>query len=235
MRRKIHIKIGAISKVFLIFLFILFSFNILVTKQTSAEPGENLEIVVQDEVDEEEFFFVSVMDPEILEDSPWLIDVIIEFDGRQYKINDSAEVEIQAPQVNQDKEYIIIASKEGYNPSNKTIIVRNFEIVSLFISHDDFVVDAGERFSITVTENDKNGKPVVGVRIAIQSFGQPAFTDDNGRAWLTAPEDWEKITILASQSESHSSSSDNSTVWHMKLRLLKKEYTNRYTRYFQIG
>ena len=169
------------------------------TPKVFAEPGEILEIVTIDEVNEEEFFSVSVMDPEIIENSPWLIDVEIEFNGYIYEINDTAEIELQAPQVNEDTSYIIKASKEGYISANKTIIVLNEEIKLLFISHDDFVVDAGERFSITITENDKNGDPVEGVRIAIQSFGQSALTDDNGRAWLTAPEDREKITIIATK------------------------------------
>jgi len=199
MRRKIHIKTRFCIKDILIFLLLMLFTNILMTNNIVAAPGERLEIVAPDEVYEEEYFSISVMDPEIVEDSPWLIDVIIEFDGYLYKINETAEVEIQSPIVNQDTNYIIKASKEGYNPTNKTILVLNTEIKALFISHDDFVVDAGERFSVTITENDKNGEPVVGVRIAIQSFGQPAFTDDNGRAWLTAPEDWDKITIIASK------------------------------------
>jgi hypothetical protein len=165
----------------------------------SAAPGENLEIVVLEAIEEEEMFSVSVMDPEIIEDSPWLINVVIEFNGIFFQINESAEVQIQAPQVNEDTNFIIKASKEGYITANKTILVQNIEIKNLIISHDDFVVDAGERFSVTITENDKNGAPVNGVRIAIQSFGESALTDDNGRAWLTAPEDWEKITIIATK------------------------------------
>ncbi len=199
MRRNNYLKIRLSYKHILIFLLLMVPINIIATETIIAAPGEILEIVALDEVNEEEFFSISVMDPEILEESPWLIDLIIEFNGEIYKINETAEVIIQAPEVNQDTNYIINASKEGYNPTNKTILIRDTEIKSLVISHDDFVVDAGERFSVTITENDKNGDPVDGVRIAIQSFGQSAFTDDNGRAWLTAPDDWEKITILASK------------------------------------
>ncbi len=199
MRRKVHLKNIFNYKPILIFLFFLFIINIFATELLIAAPGEKLEIVASEEVNEEEYFSISVMDPEIEEDSPWLIDVIIEFNGDFYQINETAEVMIQAPQVNQDTNYIIKASKEGYTTENKTIIVRNTEIKVLVISHDDFVVDAGERFSVTITEDNQDGDPVVGVMIAIQSYGQSALTDDNGRAWLTAPEDWEKITILASK------------------------------------
>ena len=199
MRRKIYLITRFNFNNILFFLCLILTINVFFSENIFAAEGDNLEIVAPDEIYEEEYFSVSVMDPDILEESPWLIDVIIEFNGYLYQINETAEVEIQAPFVNQDTNYIIKAFKEGYQTTNKTIIVRNTEIKVLFISHDDFVVDAGERFSVTITENDKNGDPVVGVRIAIQSFGQPAFTDDNGRAWLTAPEEWEKITILASK------------------------------------
>ncbi|UCF50077.1 MAG: hypothetical protein JSU91_00945 [Thermoplasmatales archaeon] len=199
MRRKVYLKNNFNYKPILIFLCIIFVFNIFSTEILIALPGEILEIVAPEEVNEEEYFSISVMDPEIVEDSPWLIDVIIEFNGDFYQIDETAEVMIQAPQVNQDTNYIIMASKEGYKTENKTIIVLNTEIKELVISHDDFVVDAGERFSVTITENNKDGDPVEGVLIAIQSYGQSAITDDNGRAWLTAPEDWEKITIIASK------------------------------------
>jgi hypothetical protein len=199
MRRNIFpkTKINCIN--ILITLLLIVIINIIMTDNINAAEGETLEIIAPDEVNEEEFFSISVMDPEILEDSPWLIDVEIEFNGQFYQINDTAEVLIEAPQVNQDTNYMIIASKEGYNPSNKTILILDTELYSLVISHDDYVVDAGERFSITVTKNDKNGDPVEGVIIAIQSFGQSSYTDDNGRAWLTAPEDRDKITIIASK------------------------------------
>jgi hypothetical protein len=164
-----------------------------------AAPGDLLEIVVLDEVKEEELFSISVMDPEITEESPWLIDVEIEFNDIIYNINETAEVMVKAPQVDEDTNFIIKASKEGYITTNKSILILDTEIKTLVISHDDFVVDAGERFSVTITENDKNGDPVVGVNIAIQSFGQSSLTDDNGRAWLTAPENREKITLLATK------------------------------------
>jgi hypothetical protein len=197
MRRKIDIKLS--SRTIQILLLLMLIFNVLSPKNIVALPGETLEIVSLDEVKEEELFTVSVMDPEIIEDSPWLIDVAIEFNGNFYQINDSAEIEIEAPSVTKDTSFIIKASKEGYSSVNKTILVLNEEIKVLVISHDDYVVEAGERFSVTITENELNGSPVEGVRIAIQSFGQSALTDDNGRAWLTAPEDREKITIIATK------------------------------------
>jgi hypothetical protein len=184
--------------IFICFILLLLTSS-FISLNIKAAPGEFLEIVTIDEVNEEEFFSISVMDPEIIENSPWLIDVTIEFNGIIYQINDSAELEIKAPKVSKDTSFSIKASKEGYNSTNKSIVVLNNEIRLLVISHDDFVVEAGERFSVTITENDKNGEPVEGVRIAIQSFGQSALTDDNGRAWLTAPEEREKITIIASK------------------------------------
>jgi hypothetical protein len=199
MRRKIKKDIKSKSRIILPFLILMLTFNIIFSNNTDAAPGELLEIITVEEVNEEELFSVSVIDPEIVEVSPWLIDVTIEFNGNIYQIDDSAEIEIKAPIVNKDTSFIIKASKEGYSSANKTIIVLNEEIKLLMISHDDYVVEASERFSVTVTENEKNGAPVEGVRIAIQSFGQSALTDDNGRAWLTAPENREKITIIATK------------------------------------
>ncbi|KYK23130.1 hypothetical protein AYK21_03045 [Thermoplasmatales archaeon SG8-52-2] len=197
MRRKIDIKFN--FKIILILLLLLLLVNILTPINIIAAPGERLEIVTLDEVNEEELFIISVMDPEIIQDSPWLINVTIEFNGNFYQINDTAELEIKAPSVSKDTSFIIKASKEGYSSVNKTILVLNEEIKVLVISHDDYVVEAGERFSVTITENELNGAPVEGVRIAIQSFGQSALTDDNGRAWLTAPQEREKITIIATK------------------------------------
>jgi hypothetical protein len=199
MRRKNNIKNIFCFRTILFFIFIIFIINIFTSNPILANSEKRLEIFTPEEVFEEEYFTISVIDPDIAEDSPWLIDVTIEFNGNIYQIQETAELEIQAPNVNQDSNYIIKASKEEYNTSNKTIIVKNIEIKDLVVSHDDFVVEAGERFSVTVTENDKYGDSVSGVRIAIQSFGEFAYTDNNGRAWLTAPDDREKITIIATK------------------------------------
>ena len=113
MRSRLRLKTRFNFNTILFFLFIVLTINAFYCEIITASPGEILEIIAPDEVYEEELFTVSVMDQEIIEDSPWIIDVIIEFNGYLYQINETAELEIQAPQVNQDKNYLIKASKEG--------------------------------------------------------------------------------------------------------------------------
>jgi len=151
-----------------------------------------------DEIYENEFFKISVLDLEQV-GSPYLIDVNIEFNDILFSIGESAELLLQAPEVNSDLSFIISAFKEGYNSTNKTITILNNESndepLGLLIIPDDFTIEAGERFSVKVI--DENGEIVSGVEVAIQSFGDKEITNSNGRVWLIAPEDKEIITIIA--------------------------------------
>lgn len=77
------------------------------------------------------------------------------------------------------------------------------EYPRLIIVHENgYIVNAGERFSVKVTENTSSGEGVEGVKVFIQNLignEYSAITDSNGRAFLTAPEDRKKITIIASK------------------------------------
>lgn len=203
MRKKIHstTRVNYIS--ILILLFILLLSNIAVGQ------GKQFEIIITnlsneeiDEIYEGEHFKVSVMDPESEEPTPFLIDVEIEFNDELYQIDETRELILQAPDVDQDTNLVITASKDGYETNNKTITIFNNESEQpkLFIETEFDTVDAGKKFRVTVKENDQNGKEVYGALVAIQSYGDindKIFTDDTGRAWLTAPEDKESITIIA--------------------------------------
>jgi hypothetical protein len=88
-----------------------------------------------------------------------------------------------------------MASKEGYNSSNITIKILNNLSKKLDISTVD-VVDGGKLFSVYVF--DEKGEPVPNAIVGISNILEETDeTDDAGRAWLTAPEEKDTITIIA--------------------------------------
>jgi len=66
-----------------------------------------------------------------------------------------------------------------------------------------YVLDAGQRFSVKITKNSSDGIEVEGVSVAIQNVIGDEYnytTGSDGRAYLTAPRNKERITIIASKS-----------------------------------
>ena len=185
--------------------FMIIVLILLIFSNITIAQGNQLDILITNfygdeinEINENEYFKISVLDFEQV-GSPYLIDVNIEFNGILFSIGESAELILQAPEVNSDISFIISAFKEGYNSTDKTIKILNNESddepLGLLVIPDDFTIDAGERFSVKVI--DENGKIVSGVEVAIQSFGDKETTNSNGRVWLIAPEDKEIVTIIA--------------------------------------
>lgn len=183
-------------------LFILFS-NIYIVK------GDDLDIQITDligqeisVINEEEHFKISVLDLDQIA-TPYLVNVNLEFNGLPYSIGETAEIILQAPEVDSDISFEISAFKEGYNSTKKSITILNNDTepndTVLIVIPESFTVEAGERFSVLIT--DENGDPISGVEVAIQSYGEKRITDDNGRAWLTAPDDIESITIRAEKDD----------------------------------
>ena len=203
MRKKIRSNIS-INNLHLYLLFVLFLIlNSLVFPHVISAKGYNLQIIAIDMVTEGEFFTVSVLDPEDFEgETPFLIDVNITFNGENYQItaeDENGEINLLAPAVNQNTSFLIMASKDGYNSTNKTIIVINNESQSklseLVVTPEFYTVDAGNQFVVFV--RDENGNVISWVKVAIQSFGAASITDDVGKAWLTAPKDKDSATIIA--------------------------------------
>ena len=148
-----------------------------------------------DEIEEEQYFTISVYTLDEIQVPTWETNVAIEFNDLSFTIDDSAEVIIQAPIVNLDKIYYITASKQGYNSSNITIKILNNLSKKLTISTVD-VVDGGKLFSVYVF--DEKGEPVPQAIVGISNILEESDeTDDAGRAWLTAPEDKDTIKIIA--------------------------------------
>lgn len=199
MRRKIHSGIRDRYITTLPVLLVLLLCNIFIFSSPVVAQGEQLIIDVADEIYENEDFFVSVY---IINNSgipTFLVDVEIVFDGNSYYITDqgSGVVTIQAPQVDEDVEYVITASKDGYVSAEETINILN-KLPKLIVTLDKYTVDANEKFSVVVKDEDEN--PVADATVAIQDvFGEGtiATTNSEGRAWLVAPEIRGEITIMA--------------------------------------
>jgi len=168
------------------------SLNILITN-TYDEPINQIE--------ENTYFKISVYNST----GVFLSNITIEFNGKQYLLNneESLELEILAPLVDKNTTFNIIASKSGYRTVNSSITVLNIPL--LVITHyGGYIVDEGEKFSVKVTKDSENGEAVKGATVAIQNvIGSETTTDEYGRAFLIAPKNREKITIIATKPGYH--------------------------------
>lgn len=203
MRKKICTKISSNNLHIYLLLVLFLILNFLIFPHAISAKGDNLQIIAIDKVTEGEYFTVSVLDPEDFEgETPFLIDVNITFNGVNYQItagNENGEINLLAPEVNQNTSFLIMASKDGYNSTYKTIVIINNEsqnkLPELIVTPEFYTIDAGNQFAVFVT--DENGNVISGVTVAIQSYGTPSITDDVGKAWLTAPKDKDSATIIA--------------------------------------
>jgi len=177
--------------------------SIFLPQQVNAQEKQ-LIIDVVSEVYEREKFSVSVYDPNLENASPYLINVLIEFNGKQYNISENdenREIIITAPQISKDAVFTITASKSGYKATTTNISVIKLETQSksqLFITPDDYTVDENKQFSVLVT--NETGVVISKATVGIQSCtggGSIDETDDNGRACLIAPEDYSEIILIA--------------------------------------
>jgi hypothetical protein len=205
--RKNRSKITARLILISILLIVLLISNILIISPTvSAEENQlailiaNLDAEEINSITESEQFKIFVYDPEPAGDIQFLINVNISFNNQQYEIDDTGELTLQAPEVDENTIYTIMASKNGYstNESNITIINIEEDAVKLKIIPDKRVVESGEHFSLIVT--DENDNKISGAEVAIQGYGGSSdvvYTDDDGVAFLVAPEDRTRIVIIA--------------------------------------
>jgi archaellum component FlaF (FlaF/FlaG flagellin family) len=187
-------------------IYVILFLNILIIAPGSVAQGNQLHLHITDdegypidEIYEEEYFIISVYSFNESDIPEWKIDVDIEFNDIHYTIKETGEITIKAPKIDQDTSFVILASKEGYNSTNGTITILDNESqdepLKLIIEPEVYTVDAGNQFSVLV--KDEDGNTIPGAEVAIQSFGDIRITDDDGRAWLTAPEDEDSIKIIA--------------------------------------
>ena len=177
-------------------LCILIVFTISISHSATAQSDE-LIIYVVDTIYENEEFVVSVYTLDENDNAEFLIDFYIGFNEKIYHITDeSAEITLQAPEVTEDKPYTINTSKSGFVSNDTSILVKNKQ--QLKVIPDEFTVEANTQFSVLVT--DETETPISGATVGIQSYtgeGSVATTNDNGRAWLKAPEERSEIIVLA--------------------------------------
>jgi len=186
-----------------LFLFLLLSNISLYPKIADAQDNSlnilitNLNDEPKDTIDENTEFKISVYN----QTGGYLSDVIIEFNDKEYPITEenNLEVIVLTPYVDDDKIFMIKASKDGYASAYYNITIN--DIPRLYITPTkDYVADAGDTFSVRITKNSVTGVPVEDANVAIQNvMGSETITNSEGIAYLKAPTNKDSITIIASK------------------------------------
>ena len=161
-------------------------------------------------------FTISVYDTSISNTSPYLTDVIINFEDTNYTITNelpNRELELTAPLIFTQTSLIIKANKTGYLETNKTIIILpdTTNPPQIFITIIDDTIVADSYFTLKVT--DKLNNPIPNATVSIQNHlgtDTDGFTNETGYIKLKAPNEQE-IVILA-QKEGFSEDTVNSWV-----------------------
>ena len=158
---------------------------------SSVVSGEKqLYIDCLDIIDENEEFFVSVSDENTyqLENN-----FIIDFQGVNYESHDDLYITLTTPSVDEDTDFFINASKEGFVSANKIISVLNTDLLELTIDPSSVLIKPGEPFYVTIY--DENNQLLEGVTVYIQNYGESKTTKVEGYVVLNAPKDDEKIIV----------------------------------------
>lgn len=231
MRKKT--RLGTTNIFIQIALTILFVLFVIISTNVKAQEKQ-LIIDVEGEVYEEVNFTVSVYTINENDSPIYQIDVLIEFNNKFYDITaENPEISIMAPDISESSFFTIIASKMGYESAVTNISVVKTEqgdIQQLIITllDDDFIIDAGNQFSVLVT--NRTGDPISEVTVGIQSFtgeGSVGKTDANGRARLVAPEDRSEIILIA-QKEGYNEGTEK--IWvHPNPSLIDTIFQNPFT------
>jgi hypothetical protein len=196
------------SKIGLAVVITLFALVLFLLPQTIGEEDEaHLYLVVTDtaeepvtELYEYDCFKVSAYLFDEYDLPMYQTDVTITFNNKTYKTTeDNIEVMLVAPSVTENTLLNISASKEGCIGATASLLILNQ--LRLVLTPESFTVEAGNQFSVVVT--DETGTPVSDVTVGIQNDkanNAVDTTNRDGRAWLTAPEDREEIVLLAQKS-----------------------------------
>jgi hypothetical protein len=113
------------SKISLRFISILLLLQILFFSNITFTQGNHLEIQITNEIGQEiseinenEHFKISVLDLD-QDETPYLVDVNLVFNELPFLIGETAEIILQAPEVDSDISFEISAFRAGYNSTNK--------------------------------------------------------------------------------------------------------------------
>jgi hypothetical protein len=132
------------------------------------------------------------------------INSTIFFNNKSYKItNENPELSIDAPNVIEDTIFEISATKYGYIETKAYILIKdinneNQSQIIITILDNNFYIEGNSYFLVLIT--DEKGTILPDVKISIKNYfeNNPInVTDDEGKAYIFAPNDSEKITIIA--------------------------------------
>lgn len=189
---------------------LIFSFIPLV----SSLPSMQIEVLPPQPISGQNFT-ISVYDSTLVEETPYLTNVLIEFQQKNYTITDihaNRELELTAPFVYVPTSFTIYAYKNGYNHTNKTITIMPDSStpahVIITVTSETLVADT--YFTLKVTDEFNN--PIQNATVSIQNqqgVDTDGLTNETGFIRLRAPNKPE-IIILA-QKEGYVE--DSVTLW----------------------
>ena len=184
-----------------IYLFLLFIVLINISVFSQIASGQELQLYIDAEIEvyEGDQINISACSLDEYEIYTCHDDVQITFnkiftDGPYEIVTGEEQLTLIAPEITEDVDVTITATKTGYLSGTTIITIKNKvedQIEhQLFIDPDSFTIDAGKRFSVIVV--DENDNPVSEVLIGIESpSNEKDTTDDAGRGFLKAPEEWD--------------------------------------------
>lgn len=186
-----------------IILLILIINSLIIIKGNSNEFIQRYQLIIDSQVEIYEGNNLCISVYTIKNNTPYYqIDCIVIFNNNSYYLTyDEPEINIEAPQVNEDTYFKIKAIKTGYISDEKYINIINIENKSKLIItllDNDFIVEGNAYFSILIT--DEKGNPISNATIGIQSIISKesiGFTDENGRGRILAPNNRNEIILLA--------------------------------------
>ncbi len=194
--------------------FFLFFLLFLSCPQIYSLSTMEIEVVPSQPVSGQNFT-ISVYDPLITNTTPYLTDVTIVFEGKNYTISDeltNRELKLTAPFIISQTSFVIIANKTGYQDANKTVIILpdNANPPQIFITIIDETVVAGSYFTLKIT--DKFNNPITNATVGIQNhhgIDTDGLTNCTGYIKLKAPN--EKEIVILAQKEGFTE--DIATYW----------------------
>ena len=165
-----------LSRVILLILFAIIGTSIIPC--ASSEIVSNLTILCPDQVNESYAFIVTIQS-----DNNIVANVTVVFNGEENLTNQYGKVTCYAPRIlpDENKTYIISASKTGYNATTKNITILN--IPQLFPIISPTHIEAGVNFTILITDDE--GQTISNATITFNTMNY--LSDKNGSITITAP------------------------------------------------
>ncbi|MBS3777974.1 MAG: hypothetical protein KGY50_01620 [Candidatus Thermoplasmatota archaeon] len=187
--------------IMVIFASLLFSFS----PQNIATSTLEIE-VLPPQIISGQNFTISVYDPTIVNETPYLSDVTIVFANTTHIISDqhpNRELTLSAPLVYESTTYNIEAYKDSYNGTNKTITIQPATSASphLMITLISDNINANEFFTLKIT--DEFNTPIANATVSIQNQQDEktdGITNETGFITLKAPNQQE-IIVLAQKED----------------------------------